>query len=155
MEMPFFFLIKVLIKIYIQALQLFSKCLSLHVAYRPQLPLKSVNYFTGNNLVLAPRQWMILSNISFLSWTPMIRFLIISVGEYLWAQEGRYTDPSNLLSWCKREYTLPPSLAQQVLEGKKAPRVPCHSPGASLSPCLIILEWVIQNFSKEKRNKID
>lgn len=41
---------------YIQALQLFNKSLSLRVAYRPQLPLKSVSYFTRNNLVVAPRQ---------------------------------------------------------------------------------------------------
>ena len=146
------FLKKVLIKTYVQALQLFNKSLSLHVTYRPQLPLKSVNYFTRNNLVLASRQWTISSNISFLSWTSVISFLIISVGEYLWTQESRHADLSYLLSWCKRGYTLPPSLAQWVQEGEKAPRVPSHGPGASLSPCtatMLLLLAPLQEYGRQ------
>lgn len=67
-------------------MQLFNKNLNLHDAARPQLPLKLENYFTGNNLVLVPRQRTILSNISSLPWTSVIRFLIISLGGY---QEDR------------------------------------------------------------------
>lgn len=90
--------------------------------------------FTGNNLTLAPRQGTILSDMPFPSWISAIKFLIISVGEYIWTQRSRSTDPSSLLSWRKRGCTLPSSLAQWALEGEKAPAHPRHSPRASLSP---------------------